>query len=210
MSMYLEVVRYYSKRRSKTLKTYGFLPLDESKAVANLATDFLFDNFPREFHHQIARDFWIYCLAKDLILQFNGLYLFAKMEIATTNETLKYEEGRSYPHTEDERIQLEYRMRVQDQYTPCSVILMTNYFVLLREAVVEKRVHYDELMPLADKSDHRRIFLGGERDTIWLQLKDASVAQAFLTHLEESRSVLMRYKLSQLVKEVEFFRAHCE
>ena len=65
-------------------------------------------------------------------------------------------------------------------------------------------------MPMVDKSDNRRIFLNGQGETIYLQLKDSKTSQALLKHLEEGRSVTMRYKLSQLVKEIEFFRSYYE
>ena len=56
---------------------------------------------------------------------------------------------------------VEYRMNLKDKYSFCSVILMTNYFVMLKDTTVEKRVNYDEFMPMVDKSDNRRIFLNG-------------------------------------------------
>ena len=52
-------------------------------------------------------------------------------------------------------------MNLKDKYSFCSVILMTNYFVMLKDTTVEKRVNYDEFMPMVDKSDNRRIFLNG-------------------------------------------------
>jgi hypothetical protein len=135
------------------------------------------------------------------------LYGFTKIENPQAKqESFKYEEGKSYINIDDEMIFVEYRMKLPEKYTECALILMTNYFVLLRKSVVEKRVHYDEYIPLADKSDNRRLFLNGEKETVWLQLRDATTAQSLLKHLEEGRSVLMRYKLSQLVKEVEMFR----
>ena len=85
---------------------------------------------------------------------------------------------------------------------------MTNYFVIFRENVVQKKVNYDEFMPMADKSDGRRLFLNGQGETVWLQLKDAKTAHDLLKHLIEGRSVTMRYKLSQLVKEIEFYRTY--
>ena len=55
---------------------------------------------------------------------------------------------------------------------------------------------------MVDKSDNRKLFLNGQSETIWLQLIDAKTAHALFKHLEEGRSVTMRYKLSQLVKEI--------
>lgn len=63
-------------------------------------------------------------------------------------------------------------------------------------------MHYDEFMPMVDKSDNRKLFLSGQGETIYLQLRDANTAHALFKHLEEGRSVTMRYRLSQLVKEI--------
>ena len=138
MTMYQEVSTYYTRRRSKTLQTYGFLPLDEeTNSTSQKATDFVFNNFPRQFHHQIVRDFWIYFLIKDIATSYNELYDFAKKEnTQTKTEKHKYEEGKSYPNIDDERIGVEYRMNLKDKYSFCSVILMTNYFVMLKDTTV--------------------------------------------------------------------------
>lgn len=60
---------------------------------------------------------------------------------------------------------------MQDKYSDCAIVLMNNYFVLFKANTVEKRVSYDEYVPFPDKSDNRKLFLNGEKETIWLQLK---------------------------------------
>ena len=52
-------------------------------------------------------------------------------------------------------------MKVQDKYSDCAIVLMTNYFVLLKGNMVEKRISYDEYVPFPDKSDNRKLFLNG-------------------------------------------------
>jgi hypothetical protein len=139
------VQKYGSKKRFKTLKTFGFLPLEEtSSRHADMATDFIFDNFPREFQHQIARDFWIYFLIRDLYLEFNLIYQFNKVEnLQDKKEAYKYEEGRTYQNIDDEMISVEHRFKSQDKNSPSFLILMTGYFVLLENSVVRRRISYD-------------------------------------------------------------------
>lgn len=74
------MAKNYSKKRFKTLKSFGFLPADEMAAShLSLATEYIFENFPKEFHHQIARDFWIYFLIRDLFMNFNEIYSLMKL-----------------------------------------------------------------------------------------------------------------------------------
>jgi hypothetical protein len=50
------------KRRAKTLKTFGLLlePTEKAQSLTNT----VYEDFPREFEQQIARDFWIYILIR--------------------------------------------------------------------------------------------------------------------------------------------------
>ena len=67
-----------------------------------------------------------------------------------------------YKNIEDEVLFVEYRMRSQEKYVPTELILMTGYFVFIENSVVKKRINYDEFVPLADRSDPRRLFLTGD------------------------------------------------
>ena len=166
--------------------------------------DYVYENYPRQFEHQIIRDFWIYQLIRDLFMQFNTIHEFAKFTaVATKTESFKYEQGKTYQKIQDEMMSAQYRRNSQQKYAPCSLLLLTGYFVLLDGRTVQYRSPYDQFVTIFDGSDPRRLFLKGEDNTIWLQLAQASTAQALLRFFEEGRSMLMRYRLAQIVKEVQ-------
>jgi len=88
-----------SKRRNKTLKTFGLISNsnENGPSISSYTIDHVYENEAILTSHKVVRDFWIYLIAKDLLLEFNGLHHFINVELkATTLDSCKYEKGKTF------------------------------------------------------------------------------------------------------------------
>jgi len=61
---------------------------------------------------------------------------------------------------------------------------------------------YEEDLIFTDKSDPRKLLLKHEESMISLNLFEAKLAMALKKHIEDSKSLMLRYRLAQTVKEI--------
>jgi hypothetical protein len=94
----------------------------------------------------------------------------------------------------------EYKTSSMDKYSSCDLILMSGYFSVIRNNRVELKVDYEQASVIVDKSDPRKLLIQYDNGLVWIGLNDAKTSMDLKRHFEESRSVMLRYRLAQMVK----------
>ena len=104
----------------------------------------------------------------------------------------------------------DYKGLGTERFEPCQIILMEGYFAIICGQRVEVKGSYDEAVVFIDKSDPRKLHAKMSSYSFTVGLLDTRTALQLRKHFEDSKSVLLRYRLAQMVRETEQLLAHCQ